>query len=965
MASTEITSIQRWHKVRIENSHLRMIGRGRITSLDIAETYSLYSIDQQFLVGKGSTIVMNSPSDELYQLYSLKSFSDFYNVNSTESNFVNYDELGAAGSETDNKFRIREGGFFKIRYTDASNKVKFGELKGFFHLMGDTHFGTDIYARPKQSAATGNHIPDGGSDYFNTGDGGFVSYVAAANNFNVNGGTDGDLVQVEYENHVPGLTKDDSEYYRIWRFGGISHEVDAVLNAIADNSDNDYLTVTVDVKLPGWRDAGNYYRFVRKGDAASNYYTLINYGFDVLTFNAANYQDADGGVPNVYVSEEEPDSHEWMCFNGTNNSMGLSVEDVNDGTNAIEDNPNLNFGLVLKPSSGFEAGSPLIICPEANNYLANQTFGCGDVKETPTLSFELTFSNNLRVTRTNDPIIVPMVQCEMASVLDEHGDPVLDEHGDPVLEERVVDTVNIVITVATSADITLGSRWKMYAIMDGSNTRTEEILKVEIPKFEVYTSGQEAKFYLKKAKFTPRTALVWDGSAYEPSSSIAVAYNTHTSNFDINKFGLTLLPVKSTISSDTWRFITEHELDAAPGSGENLPASEFKIGENGGRSPVSMDLNLYYNPSYNIESYTGNKPIPMGTVVYTLEFDNFAAGDENHIGTSTITVDIYRKGLPRIFYVDGVNGEDVLESGRGDYPNYAAKSVGFILNRGVFLPGDKIYVVNTVTIAKETTWDGSAYQNNVTIERYPGGHDLSDATDAIPVAQFDNTAFTGVMIDVKDELSMNGVIVDGHMNNDSGTGTSNAVAAEAPMFMVENGGQLSLGNATTLQNNNNTSGNGGAVHVNYGGTLRMKRNDVIQISIVTFGVLEVARIEMTPDYFMLIDKVGKQYVKSPYNEVSFLRDGNVDFYTLQAYFWDEQTSNYSGWERKDFVSVGGKSLPTKHSITIPTSKKTIKADLTLSNLTTDSEWEKRTQVSSRYKEVSVDELISRIMSLSL
>ena len=69
--------------------------------------------------------------------------------------------------------------------------------------------------------------------------------------------------------------------------------------------------------------------------------------------------------------------------------------------------------------------------------------------------------------------------------------------------------------------------------------------------------------------------------------------------------------------------------------------------------------------------------------------------------------------------------------------------------------------------------------------------------------------------------------------------------------------------------------------------------------------------------------------------------------------------------RKDFVSVGGKSLPTKHSITIPTSKKTIKADLTLSNLTTDSEWEKRTQVSSRYKEVSVDELISRIMSLSL
>lgn len=150
-----------------------------------------------------------------------------------------------------------------------------------------------------------------------------------------------------------------------------------------------------------------------------------------------------------------------------------------------------------------------------------------------------------------------------------------------------------------------------------------------------------------------------------------------------------------------------------------------------------------------------------------------------------------------------------------------------------------------------------------------------------------------------------------------------------------------------------------------GGTLRMKKDDVIQISLVTFGVLEVARIEMTPDYFMLIDKMGRQYVKSSYGDVSFLRNADVDFYTIQAYFWNEQTSNYSGWERSDFVNIGGKTLPTKHFITIRTANKTIKANLSLSNLKLDSDWETRTQVSSRYTEVSVDELISRIMNLTL
>ena len=157
----------------------------------------------------------------------------------------------------------------------------------------------------------------------------------------------------------------------------------------------------------------------------------------------------------------------------------------------------------------------------------------------------------------------------------------------------------------------------------------------------------------------------------------------------------------------------------------------------------------------------------------------------------------------------------------------------------------------------------------------------------------------------------------------------------------------------------------GGRNASVGGTLRMKRDDVIQLSLTTFGILEVARIEMTPEYFMLIDKMGRQYMKSSYSSRSFLRDADIDFRTLQAFFWDEQTSYIPGWERTDFVNVGERSLPTRHNITIPARNKTIKAELTLSNLNTDSEWEKRTQVPARYKEVSVDEAITRIMNLSM
>ena len=144
----------------------------------------------------------------------------------------------------------------------------------------------------------------------------------------------------------------------------------------------------------------------------------------------------------------------------------------------------------------------------------------------------------------------------------------------------------------------------------------------------------------------------------------------------------------------------------------------------------------------------------------------------------------------------------------------------------------------------------------------------------------------------------------------------------------------------------------------------MKRNDVIQLSLVTFGILEVARIEMTPDYFMLINKMERQYVKAAYSDVPFLSRGNVDFRFIQAFFWNEQTPPIAAWERKDFVSLEGWNLPTKHLITISSGGKTGRANITLRDLRADEGWETRTPIPANYTEVPVDKLMSRILNLS-
>lgn len=76
--------------------------------------------------------------------------------------------------------------------------------------------------------------------------------------------------------------------------------------------------------------------------------------------------------------------------------------------------------------------------------------------------------------------------------------------------------------------------------------------------------------------------------------------------------------------------------------------------------------------------------------------------------------------------------------------------------------------------------------------------------------------------------------------------------------------------------------------VNVPGSLHMRRDKVIRLQLfIPYIGTEVGRLEFTPDYVMVVDRLHKQYVKGDYNQLDFLRNNGLNFYSLQALFWNQ------------------------------------------------------------------------------
>jgi hypothetical protein len=834
-ASRQLFSIQRFKKVIFDNAHLLFTGQGKVNSLSLTEKYGLYE-DWTVYLTNGSTMMTNVPCSQIKSFQSVTCGNTYAATPSFTE--VAIDGLGAAGSSTDNKIRVNGGSYIEIKYEADGVTTPYGELKGWAHMMSSTNNqeATCAYARPKQSQEQGNIIPESEN---NGNDGGFVSYDGIYNQYTTAGAlvSTGMQDQIRYENHTPNMSKGDSQYFRIWRYGGNKSNIELVFDAHATGTDG-YRTVDVTVTLPPFRSDNHYYRFQTTGEAP-NRNTTTEYGSDVLTFNMACYNtmlDSDG----VHGT---PVTNGYMYYqNGQ--QLEKTAGDC-PGKTDIDDNPDVNYGLVIMPNTSMVTGTNHIICDASDNYLAelDKPFKCGDNTQAPEFTFRLTYSNKLSSNMTWDPMKVTLVQCEA--------------------DGTITDYVTLELVVVTSTSITQDFNTKVYAIMDGQgHLKDTYTSKIILPLYDVQTAGENSTFRVKAVSFTPDQYVDDNGVAITPPSGTNVVNNPISSDsYNKNSFGLAIEAADTYDNTNVW-FSTGDRIDVAASTN---PVGK-EIGKESGRNEVGIDVILFYSGLERV-----NPETHMGTVTITVEFDNYKDTDD-HIGELRIVVEIYRVGAGLNYYVDGEDGKD--ETGYGRHPDKPAATVNYIFNRCEYRPGGNIFVVNTVTVDKPETWNGARF-NSVHIYRYPGVHEMSTGEYGDPET---NPAFTGKLVEVTNELTLRGIVMDGmyaeataanHDNTQniypSEQGCNFDGVATAPMINVADGGRINLKDGVVLQNNYNTtaavtelSNPGGAMSVQYGGTARMNVDAEItgNINAVGGGVWVDGALIVSDDIRIFDNKIG-------------------------------------------------------------------------------------------------------------
>lgn len=212
----------------------------------------------------------------------------------------------------------------------------------------------------------------------------------------------------------------------------------------------------------------------------------------------------------------------------------------------------------------------------------------------------------------------------------------------------------------------------------------------------------------------------------------------------------------------------------------------------------------------------------------------------------------------------------------------------------------------------------------------------------------------------------------------------------------------------------------GGKSIGCNGSLRMKRGEVVQLSLTVLG-MEVGRLEFAPDGILVLDRFNKQYVRAAYADLGFLSHAGLDFYALQALFWNElfvpgvrdvatavhrftlaeqgqhtlltladaPALNYGfltvtrnglidrvtvegkpgapagrfEWRYGDFATVGGRPFPATMSASLTGVGHDVALSLSLSRIGNDADWETRTQVSPRYKQRSANDILRELMNL--
>lgn len=159
-----------------------------------------------------------------------------------------------------------------------------------------------------------------------------------------------------------------------------------------------------------------------------------------------------------------------------------------------------------------------------------------------------------------------------------------------------------------------------------------------------------------------------------------------------------------------------------------------------------------------------------------------------------------------------------------------------------------------------------------------------------------------------------------------------------------------------------------AGNINLSGTLKMKRDDVIQINATYILGIPVGNVEFTRDSVLVVSRTTRQYIVLGYQELSLLMGCDITFQDFQNIFWGEiETLNVKGgdWKCKTFTQLAdGRHLPEEFAVSLSRGQTSVKTALKLSNYRLEKGWGTRIAVNtSRYTQLSVDQLVKLISIL--
>ncbi len=155
------------------------------------------------------------------------------------------------------------------------------------------------------------------------------------------------------------------------------------------------------------------------------------------------------------------------------------------------------------------------------------------------------------------------------------------------------------------------------------------------------------------------------------------------------------------------------------------------------------------------------------------------------------------------------------------------------------------------------------------------------------------------------------------------------------------------------------SGKGKGVTV--GGTLRMKRDDVILLNMTYILGIQVGTMEMTQDYVLVVSRYTRQYIRLTYPELSAMLGRAVTFNDMQNIFWGDakefQVKSVE-WKYGGFATMeDGRRLPEELDIAFSHGATALNMSMTLNNHRYEGGWNTRTSFNAgSYEQLTPEQL---------